>query len=1122
MTQKIGSFVLGDALGRGGMSQVFRAWHVGRKEQVALKVLTFEQAQRPSSLRALRREIRSMGRLDHQGIVRVLDVGEVSAESAAASKGMFPAGAPWFAMDLVDGRTLKHYEWVDCFSTLRRLVLDVCDALAHAHARDIIHRDLKPGNIIVSREELGSWGVTLLDFGIAHLLSDPHEEDIERRDHRITGTPKYMAPEQIVGDWRAQGAWTDLYQLGCVVWMLVTGKPPFAQRDMRELLTAHLRDPLPELDPRFELPRGFDGWLERMLRKDPGRRFQSAADAAWALARLGHTDSCVPAGVEEVLPVPVSWRRDSGRGGRRRPPASIPPSPGLFAHIQTPMIARERERDALWSALRDVTERKRPRCVALTGASGVGTSRLLSWLVTTAQEYGAATSLWAGHDRGPVALAGVQGMSAMLTRVTRAKGLSGELLRERVRRFAHRIGFQRSDDPELDAIAALLDPHDEVATGGVRFVDDEHRYRVLWRLLKRMSKKRPVVLAVDDAQWGEDLLRFVEHVLLERASEPVPLLVVLVMHESAASARVATVMRSIGQHPRSSLIDIPPLDTAAHERTLDAMLLLEPELRTRVAQVTAGHPRRAVQLLTHWVELGVLTETPRGWALSDPGAFVDVERALWSARVDACLARCSEHALRGDSPERRALWLAAALGRSVELQVWQRACALAHVAPDAELVEWLSAAGLVHAHLTGFSFADAELSELLEAQASEARALKDVHLALAEALLECAPDAFAQHAWHLERGGAIAEAQERLYLAAIREHERGRYELAERFLAKHRALDDERCPPAPAQERAMFALRYAQVAVASGLSERATQALKDAETIMGEADGALPSDVRAKHLFVTLRMAMWRGDCAGVVASWCAERAGVEDAGVATRFGCMRMVVLSSIELGRLEQARVFGAKCLELAQASESLFSLGFAHNDMALVSLELGDADGLDAHIHPALDAFDSIGSVSGMAACHFLLADAAMRRGDFEGAARRLETVHARLDELGGLYRFEYMCFSCVLALERDQHPIAGAMLEAAWRRQPSALSFRDALRLHALELAYHAHQERWEDMERPLEVVEDMLARHPCLPQASYRAVSIAARCAERSGAALIGDRLRAILRVRPQAPRAPHA
>ncbi len=199
-------------------------------------------------------------------------------------------------------------------------MLSLLDALAHAHARGVVHRDIKPGNVLLG----GSWHeVKLTDFGLAHALHGPSMSEDD-----VIGTPSYMAPEQFRGQWRDYGPWTDLYSLGCLVYSLATGSPPFGRVKGNAARAAHLVRPVPPLVPKHPLPAAFHPWVHQLLEKDTARRFACAADAAWALLGIpderadSELDAWDDSGTEDEPTggsmSTLTFVRAGGHAGRRR------------------------------------------------------------------------------------------------------------------------------------------------------------------------------------------------------------------------------------------------------------------------------------------------------------------------------------------------------------------------------------------------------------------------------------------------------------------------------------------------------------------------------------------------------------------------------------------------------------------------------------------------------------------------------------------------------------------------------------------------------------------------------------------------------------------------------------
>ena len=174
--------------------------------------------------------MRAVAGLDHPGIVSVFDYGRVPISLQESTNGLLVADSPWLAMELITGGTLRSAppkNWAELHDCLKAIL----EALASAHARGILHRDLKPDNVLFASQSDVRAGLRLVDFGLAFLDEGQGEAD----EQKAAGTPRYMAPEQLLSHWRDFGPWTDLYALGCLGWQLSTGSTPFqSMRDFRQ------------------------------------------------------------------------------------------------------------------------------------------------------------------------------------------------------------------------------------------------------------------------------------------------------------------------------------------------------------------------------------------------------------------------------------------------------------------------------------------------------------------------------------------------------------------------------------------------------------------------------------------------------------------------------------------------------------------------------------------------------------------------------------------------------------------------------------------------------------------------------------------------------------------------
>ncbi|MCA9613757.1 MAG: protein kinase [Myxococcales bacterium] len=432
-------FELVAPLGVGGFGEVWHALDTATEEHVAVKVLGHAAARAPALQAAFRQEIRAASRLAHEGVVRLFDVGTLGPEVERASSGRLVAGSPFVAMERLAQTLVPVVTRGATWERIRVITEQLLRALAHVHARGVIHLDLKPSNVMFRGDEHGP--AVLTDFGIAWLA---HETGAPTG----TGTPGYAAPEQIVGDARGIGPWSDLYALGCIVWELVTGASPFAASSPFDRLFASP----PPLVPRMPVPPELEGWLRRLLASSANARFPSAARA---LHELTHG---LDAPLEPTLPA-VTPTPPSGRGLGM----------GLFAIAATPLVGRDVERERLRALAADVARTGEGRSVAIVGPSGSGTTRLAEWLAELVVE----------HDVFDVVV---------------VHGERSEGLREALRRQYRLAGLSLRR-----AIAALGEPEDWAvrAAAEVLIDDDAPDEGVLQRFLATVARRRPLLVVAD-------------------------------------------------------------------------------------------------------------------------------------------------------------------------------------------------------------------------------------------------------------------------------------------------------------------------------------------------------------------------------------------------------------------------------------------------------------------------------------------------------------------------------------------------------------------------------------------------------------------------------------------------
>ena len=266
----VGPYEIVELVARGGMGDVYRASDPRLGRDVAIKVLTQTDADATGVHRFIQ-EARVTASLDHPNIVRVYDV------------GMFQA-KPFLVAELLDGETLGSRITRGAVSTpeAAAITAQVASGLVAAHGAGLVHRDLKPDNIFLTRS-----GVTkILDFGIAKLAYDGIGSDSGRTlSGVLLGTAGYLAPEQVRGE--PVDARSDLFALGAIAFEMVTGRRAFVGDHTIDTLHAIAHDPPPDAEAFGDVPAGFASIVIRLLQKEPGARFQSAALLLEALDAVG-------------------------------------------------------------------------------------------------------------------------------------------------------------------------------------------------------------------------------------------------------------------------------------------------------------------------------------------------------------------------------------------------------------------------------------------------------------------------------------------------------------------------------------------------------------------------------------------------------------------------------------------------------------------------------------------------------------------------------------------------------------------------------------------------------------------------------------------------------------------
>jgi serine/threonine-protein kinase len=305
-------YELGEILGFGGMSEVHLARDVRLHRDVAVKVLRADLARDPSFYLRFRREAQNAAALNHPAIVAVYDTGE--AETANGP-------LPYIVMEYVEGVTLRDIVHAEGPMEPKRaieVIADACQALNFSHQHGIIHRDVKPANIMISK----AGAVKVMDFGIARALADSGNPMTQTA--AVIGTAQYLSPEQARGE--TVDARSDVYSLGCVLYEMLTGEPPFVGDSPVAVAYQHVReDPVPPSGRHDGISPELDAVVLKALAKNPENRYQTAADMRADLIRVHSGEAPdAPKVFTDAERTSLLSAATPPRGGRAMPTEHIP------------------------------------------------------------------------------------------------------------------------------------------------------------------------------------------------------------------------------------------------------------------------------------------------------------------------------------------------------------------------------------------------------------------------------------------------------------------------------------------------------------------------------------------------------------------------------------------------------------------------------------------------------------------------------------------------------------------------------------------------------------------------------------------------------------------------------
>ncbi len=731
-------------LGEGATGIVYHAEDRVLDSEVAIKVVKPNLALHRRFRARFAREVAISARIVHPHVIPVVDT------------GILASGEPWVALGYAVGGNLSDLMRVrPSIAEVFRLLDEVLDALAAIHARLMLHQDLKPGNILLHAATDGQVHAWVADLGVADALAE-----LNRDRKVISGTPSYMAPEQLMGRTHDLGPWTDLYALGLILHEILMGERPYLGEGRQELLEARLKPP-PRLPVSENVPAALSDLVAVLLDPDPRQRFDRAADVRRALrdavqglsfqgrvrtipaSRSTHASTGPVLATGEyplTSPEPVGARPQGTPRWNRVVPDPIAPSPPpergweaasrlslpVFALREVPLVGRERERKIIWDAAREVVALTESRVVLVVGDTGSGKSRLTrsislaleesGWMEVVRLRYRTPASVDDGY-RGAVRDILVpwndsrEGIEHRLARwIARDRKVPTSSVHEEASVLARWCGYLREGEPPVSDAVALA---------------------FLYRYLDSRAWRGGSCLIVEDAHHADaagDGLAIAE-ALLDHTVGDRPVLAICTISAEAIAQDERLRRKVEGLQERGARrIGLRKLNLTETRKVVQESLALEPELARLLSIEYEGNPRSAGLLLREWASRKLLVLNDQGqYALRTDVSLSDAipsdARTLVLRRLEAALESSTDPAAAREA-------LAVCLLAGPEPPV-----ALVRAINDAG-VDALLATGLVTEELASLVIESSDVLEAATGQLAARPNLADLHRRLADAWQE--------------------------------------------------------------------------------------------------------------------------------------------------------------------------------------------------------------------------------------------------------------------------------------------------------------------------------------------------------------------------------------------------
>ncbi|MFN7974949.1 MAG: protein kinase [Acidobacteriota bacterium] len=758
-------------IGTGGMAVVYQAEHPTTHETVALKTV---RVPHESQLGSIRREIHALARLSHPNIVRIVDHG-------------IERGLPWYAMEVIRGVSLRQYvdernarvldrpEAAPVSDTAklaqplhitgmrskdpderpRRRIprpgthsLDVatlrgfltmarrlCAPLAYLHGEGIVHGDLKPDNVIVRN----TGHPVIVDFGLTVEIS---RETIEIAG-QVIGSAAYMSPEQCKGS--PLDARSDLYALGCILYELLTGRPPFLGQNVAEVLSKHLEtEAMLPSEMAGGIPAALDALVMNLLTKDPRERAGYAVDVASMLVGLGAEDS-----VSTKMPKPRDYLYRPGLAGR-----------------EEALLTFRQRLTRLTKGFGDL--------MLVGGESGSGKTRLS--LAVAAEANRRELQVFAGECLPLPSASGSTGTSSTLLQgLGKPLRTIADRCRERGPAETKNILGARARvlalfEPSLAALPGLEDePEPEELPPAAA---QTRLFVALVDTFKAIAKGRPVIIMIDDIQWADDLtLGFLEYLVREEILLRGPLMITAAYRKEEVEGRLSRILAMSGL----SHMELGKLDRTSIGQIVSDMLALPSPPDDLVAFMTErseGNPLFVAEYLRTAVDEGLLNRNVAGgWEIAEEAGAGNFALRYAELGLPKTLQGVLARRLDALHEQARALAdVASVLGRNIEGSILGAVAGVGQMDVHRNLGELVSRQILADVGNDQLRFVHDSIREVLYQRLSEERQ-RSLHRSVAEAMSTFyraqRDERLAEMGHHWQHSGEPVRAQQ-CYLPAAR------------------------------------------------------------------------------------------------------------------------------------------------------------------------------------------------------------------------------------------------------------------------------------------------------------------------------------------------------------------